>query len=956
MGLPGINLVSPGDLYSSSVLTLHFDATYTDSLDKLVATEVIIEVDSVNTFDSADKKSSTFYNVASGATSRAAFTLTSGTWFWRVTGINASGSTTSQTRSFSIDYVLKRSLYQIENVAKFGPAWTRKRMLYLFENIAKYGPDWNGIRGFYNYENITSDPPFPFIERLSTTRAAKGAVVTIYGNGFGAKAETDTSNTDRVARGYGGQVYLGELLCNVISWSWQQIVFQVPQEAESGAVKVRLNAPSPPGMRDSNVIGLEVYEAEPADDIGIELFVCDKNNPNTILCQLDGARNKSFQVLLNNPGSGKFSISRYDEKGGSREYVADQNYILCRLDGVDLFKWIIEARKPSYVDDSEQQMIEVSGRGVLSLLERAVVYPEGMPSPQTLERSFTDMHGGAILRQLILEAQQRGCLPGVVLDWSADKDSLGNPFEDLTSISFHAGTPISQVITKLSEGMGLFDIEMTPSLHLRLYKVKGSDKYDVVKYRPGQAILRHENQSDSTGVTNALLVEGEDGSLVETMHPTSQNDYGRREGYLQARNIASDWAKLQDYGQMFLRSAAQVSWGIQGTVVKFTDSLGSKLKPFETFMHGDWIGWYIPPEGMDTAGFDGKVRVKGITCEEDSETGFVRYVLELNNIMLEHEIKMAQLVERLSMFTKDSVLSNPATQTPANISHNHTHSTLLGLDADDHPQYYNEARHAADLHSSIQRVSSIKRSGGNALTGDVTLVAGSNVSISQNDAQKSITISSSGGGSGTSYQNPIDIPPSNPHSMDDEFDDDTIDARWNWVNQGSGAVTEEKRYLKILIPGNSSALVRGVVQTAPIGDFTVTAKLLGSDKVGSYFKYGIIISESLTGKQKFLNLESTAVDQSPNVMWEDYNTPTSRNTYSRYGKGFTAGYLRAKIYNDSGTWKANLMYSPNGIAFPQHASGVALGFKPGYVGLGINNENASAAFAGYFDWIRITEP
>jgi hypothetical protein len=32
---------------------------------------------------------------------------------------------------------------------------------------------------------------------------------------------------------------------------------------------------------------------------------------------------------------------------------------------------------------------------------------------------------------------------------------------------------------------------------------------------------------------------------------------------------------------------------------------------------GDWIGWYIHPEGSDTEGFDGKVRVKGITCEED---------------------------------------------------------------------------------------------------------------------------------------------------------------------------------------------------------------------------------------------------------------------------------------------------------------------------------------------------
>lgn len=147
-------------------------------------------------------------------------------------------------------------------------------------------------------------------------------------------------------------------------------------------------------------------------------------------------------------------------------------------------------------------------------------------------------------------------------------------------------------------------------------------------------------------------------------------------------------------------------------------------------MQGDWIGWYIPPKGADTEGFDGKLRVKGITCEEDGETGALSYVLELlNNIMLEHEIRMSQLVERMSMYIQNSPLAASITESPAGISHNHTHSLLLDLDADDHKQYYNEARHAADLHSAISRVSSLKTSGANAPTGDVTLVAGSNVSF-----------------------------------------------------------------------------------------------------------------------------------------------------------------------------------------------------------------------------------
>ena len=61
--------------------------------------------------------------------------------------------------------------------------------------------------------------------------------------------------------------------------------------------------------------------------------------------------------------------------------IADDNLVLVKLDGNPLFKWIIEARKPNYVDSGEQQIIEVSGRGVLAMLGWAVVYPEEMGTP-----------------------------------------------------------------------------------------------------------------------------------------------------------------------------------------------------------------------------------------------------------------------------------------------------------------------------------------------------------------------------------------------------------------------------------------------------------------------------------------------------------------------------------------------------------------------------------------------
>ncbi len=966
-----VELITPSSGSITTDSTPDFQARYGDPT---YWGYITFELDISTSFNSPVKQTGVIGNLVDQQIATWTPTvLSDGVWYWRANSTNSNNDSSSWSSAWSIDENLgakKRALAIYENIAKLN-VFTKKRVLAIYENISKVNvftkkrglsiyenisklDIWTKTRALYDYENITSDPPFPWIEYLSTTRAARGSVVSIYGSGFGAKPDNDPNNADRSLCGYGGFVYIGNMLCNIVSWSWQQIVFQLPQEAESGAVKVILTVPNPPGVRSSNVIGFEVYEVEPADDIGIELFVCDKNNPNTVLCQLDGATAKSFQVLLNNPGSGKFAISRYDSKGGNQDYVTDQNFVLCRLDGVDIFKWVIESRRPSFVDEGEQQLIEVSGRGVLSLLDRGVVYPEGMPYPGTIDRAFSNVHGGAIFRQLLLEAQQRGCLTGIAVDWTADADSIGNPFGDSTTLSFHAGTPLSQVATKLSEGMGLFDLEMSPSLHLKLYKSKGTDRYDLVKYRPGQAIIRHQNQSDSARITNALLVEGESGGLVETAHPTSQTDWGRREGYLQARNIPSEWAKLQDYGQLFLKTAALVSWGIQGTVTQFRDSNGVKLKPFESFILGDWIGWTIPSEGSDDVGFDGKVRVKGITCEENPDTGALSYTLELNNIMLEHEINVAQLVERMSMYSSNSSLANPATESPSGISHNHTHSLLNGLNTDDHPQYLNDSRHATDPHSAISRVSSLKRSGANALTGDVILAPGTNVTIAQDDALKTITISASGGG-GSSYEFPIDEPPVIPHDKDDEFNDTSLNAKWSWVNQGAATWSESNGYGKMILPSVTGDNMRVLVQSKPAGDFTMTMKL---QKLftpwNNYFNAGLVMRDSTSGRLIMWGLCKRSTFEGAHYMKFSSPTVFSSEPFLRAFSEFK--YLRCRfvgitVYAD---------FSYDGSNWIQHYSETITSFLTGFdqIGIGMfrNNNDGISSYFTQFDWFRVTQP
>ena len=824
-------------------------AAYTPTLDSLATNvpdtrsySVFFEIDLSSGFDSPRLQSGVTNSPPGNVSWQVPADLTSRKWYWRASCSGVVSSVSSFVGSYGIS---KRTLSHYENIGKLN-TWTKKRILALYENIGKLDV-WTKKRALYQYENITADPPFPFIYYLSTTRASQGGAVTIYGNGFGAKYESDPANADRAARGYGGEVYLGTQLCGIVSWSWQQITFTVPADAVSGAVFVRLTTPDPPGSRDSNLKGLEIYEAPPTTDTGLELFVFAKDSPNTILAELDGAVEKSFYMQRNACGSGKFRISRLDPKGGDRDLITDQNYILCRLNGIDVFKWVIESRRPVYVDDSEEQWIEVSGRGNMTVLDDAIVYPEAMPSPPTLERTWAQAHGAAIFLQLFNEAQARGCFPFVTCDFTAGHDSLGMPWDDLTDVSFHTGAKLSSVAEKLTSSFGLFDLYMTPTFILRAYKSpgRGADLSDTVRFFKGQSILSHENQSDSANIENIVLVEGEAGSVVEVTHTITDSvtAFGRREGYLQARNIPDDWTQLANYGLMKANKSGVVNWGIRmATDFAFH-------KPFDTYDMGDWIWVHIEPEGADTIGFDGKVRVVGVTVTEDADLKLSAQ-LELNNIMLEREIYLAQLVERLSMDSTDSQMTNPSETPPAGIAHNHFHGLLLGLEDDTHPQYYNALRHAGDLHDFLARVTSIKRQGSDDITGAVTLIPGSGVSMTQNTEAKTITVSSTGGSGGAGYENLIDVPPGSPNAMDDEFNGEALDGKWTIWNQQTGqTVTVQNGHLVMNTPTTIKQRVFAVMQPISGSAWKIRSKFAFDCATWNYFAAGLVVRRT-TGNDR----------------------------------------------------------------------------------------------------------
>lgn len=84
-------------------------------------------------------------------------------------------------------------------------------------------------------------------------------------------------------------------------------------------------------------------------------------------------------------GSGRVTVP----VGSSDEdELTDGRIVKCRVDGTDRFAWLVEQADKTSAGPGRQsdRVTTVSGRGLLALLERAVVYPElalGLRSPQT---------------------------------------------------------------------------------------------------------------------------------------------------------------------------------------------------------------------------------------------------------------------------------------------------------------------------------------------------------------------------------------------------------------------------------------------------------------------------------------------------------------------------------------------------------------------------------------------
>lgn len=193
----------------------------------------------------------------------------------------------------------------------------------------------------------------------------------------------------------------------------------------------------------------------------------------------------------------------------------------------------------------------------------------------------------------------------------------------------------------------------------------------------------------------------------------------------------------------------------------------------------------------------------------------------------------------------------------------------------------------------------------------------------------------------------MDLRPTTPNAMDDEFDDDSFDTgKWTWLDQGSATAEESNDQLRLTLPSDSNRM-RGIYQTAPSAPWVFRAKMyLPAGQLGNRLFGFMFAGQSTTQEIRSVGVYQSAVrgisyatPSSGASAWGDLLTITS--TVERRGP------VWLQMAFDGTSLVAGFSFSGG---FTELAT-VAPGYTPGLIGLGIENDGSPTATFP-FGWFR----
>lgn len=353
------------------------------------------------------------------------------------------------------------------------------------------------------------------------------------------------------------------------------------------------------------------------------------NDLETKLAILPSARSHLYFVL-NEPGSGSLDIPI---DSGSAELVSSGMLARSNYRGSQRGAFFIDNIKKNFAEEGNLdggQWLSISGRGEMAILEDAIIYPD---TPSITKRIFTGTKAGVIIL-LIDEAIARGAILPVTYNFTDILDSDGETWTDNDPIELNVGATLLDTV-RLFAKLGI-DFKMSydnGDFILSAYKLGiGSDKSNTIFFRIGKNCEVFGSDQRGNDTKNSLLLSYRDGfTSVENSPSITLNR--RREKLIDLKEAQSASSALT-YGSAILDGSKDPKRAI---TLKIYDGVSPIL--FEDYGMGDIVS-------IDNKGVEENHRILGIQCDWDGRK-YTNVVLELNNLLYENEIKIAQDLNNL---------------------------------------------------------------------------------------------------------------------------------------------------------------------------------------------------------------------------------------------------------------------------------------------------------------------
>lgn len=403
-------------------------------------------------------------------------------------------------------------------------------------------------------------------------------------------------------------------------------------------------------FRESNAVHLEILEGGLAAGVPIEFDVYDRDDLATMLATLEGAREKRYNPMLGDYGSGSFVINRNDPKATDYN-LRPGNLVKCRLGGLYRFAWLVEDTDWTEVAQNEKgaEDVKVSGRGAMAYLNNAAMWTESfigdgpIAGKWDLGAAGTGNARGDMLLRAIDEALARPDgtpLPFLQVGWDYGSDSQGAAWGDTNELAADVGLELGRLWEQLT-ALGL-ESEMTPALELRPYVELGRHFEPAPTGNGAVAFLRgrhiqgdwHERRRDAR--KTRMIVKGAESTTLVVIDPALEAEIGRREGSVSFSNT-SDPTTLQRGGEATLASLKGEQEALELPIVH--DAGAGGYEPYVDYRLGDWIGVELR---------DGTLaphRIVGLRFEEVPND--YALVVQLNSRRVEALVRLKRMIDAL---------------------------------------------------------------------------------------------------------------------------------------------------------------------------------------------------------------------------------------------------------------------------------------------------------------------